>query len=146
MLCQTKFKLFKCLLSDLGKIDRTVPSFDIKYKLGENSRTPKRSKSFLSKIRKGGQNLKVRVRTSADLWRRWIRGGIMYNTELDEKDELEHEEQVCLSYFYAIKTQFFILIGNQSPYCDKRGATTPKTPTTPSNTETFPKGERVQRN
>ena len=87
---------FYLYIIDQGKIERAVPSFDLKYKLGENSRTSKRSKGFLTKVRKGGQNLRVRVRTSADLWRRWIRGGIMYNTELNEKDELEQEEQVYI--------------------------------------------------
>ena len=73
-----------------------MPSFDMKFKLEDNitSRTPKRSKSLLSRIRRGGQNLRVRCKTSADLWRRWIRGGIMYNTELNENDENEFEIKV----------------------------------------------------
>ena len=82
------------------KKERVVPSFEYRYKLGDsiNSRAPRRSKNFLSKVRKGGQNLRVRVQTSADLWRRWIRGGIMYNTELNEQDEQEFESQVISIY------------------------------------------------
>ena len=78
----------------IGKVERTLPSYDYNNRIGDYSKNPKKSKGFLSKIRKGGQNLRVRCRTSADLWRRWIRGGIMYNTELNEMDEQELEIQV----------------------------------------------------
>ncbi|CAG2101346.1 unnamed protein product [Medioppia subpectinata] len=74
----------------VAKIERSMPA---SYRLENLQKTPKKSKSIFSRIRKGGVNLRVRCRTSADLWRRWIRGGIMYNTELSEKDEIEIEEQ-----------------------------------------------------
>lgn len=100
-------------------IERPMPSFELKHKIENNSNpTAKKStsKSIFSRIRRGGQNFKVRCKTSAELWRRWIRGGIYYDTNHKIVEEIADEEKVYLRVYYVKLMRINILSLNLS-YC-----------------------------
>jgi hypothetical protein len=79
-----------CIIS--VTIERPMPVFDLKNRTEFNANTNQKKSSsriVLSQIRRGGINFKIRCKTSADLWRRWISAG-------DKDNKINEDEKVFL--------------------------------------------------
>jgi hypothetical protein len=79
-----------------------MPVFDLKNRIEVNSNTNQKkspSRTVLSQIRRGGINFKIRCKTSADLWRRWISAG-------DKDNKINEDEKVFTSDISFINKYF----------------------------------------